>query len=63
MQIDENFVCFSVICFLGHLTRYAIESPACLAWRRLQVELRAIKSKSKINPGQSFLFLFIEVIK
>lgn len=59
----SNVICFSVICSLGYLTRCAIDSPACVAWRGLQAELKIIKSNnnSKINPG--FLFAFVEVLK
>ena len=62
MQIDENVQSYAFLSFVGYLTRYAIESPACVTWRGLQVELRAIKNNAKMNPGQSFLFLFVEVL-
>ena len=43
--------------FEGYLTRYAIDSPAYLGWRQLQVELR--KGNPKMNLG--FMFKFAEV--
>ena len=44
--------------FLGYLTRYAIDSPACCGWRGLQAELK--RSDSKMNYG--FMFKFAEVL-
>lgn len=43
--------------FEGYLTRYAIDSPAYLGWRQLQVELK--RGNPKMNLG--FMFKFAEV--
>ena len=41
-------------CFQGYLTKYAIDSPEYLGWRRLQAELK--KSNPKMNYGFKFRF-------